>query len=373
VGKDTHEWERAGGHRTAVRSGHPFLVAVTIVLFLGVAQACGDAGSDPSLAPAPAGPADGGSLPDAATTPDHDSGSNRDSGGGDASSSVDAEAGAPPASPSCTALAATCGKGQNESCCTSALVPGGAYGRSNLPEYPTTVSTMWMDKFEVTVGRFRAFVSGYPGNLPAAGAGANPKVANSGWDPAWNDKLPADAAALVAQLSCAGTGSNAWTDAPGANEAKAMSCATWYEMFAFCAWDGRRLPTEAEWNYAAAGGSEQRLYPWGTGAIDHAHAVYAPETAAAVVGSRSPAGDGRWGHADLAGNVMEWNLDFYAYPYPGVEVPCADCAVLDPSPYRSVRGGGFGGQPDTLLAYMRYEWGPGGRIGNLGARCVASP
>lgn len=336
-------------------------------------EACGNAGAEAGDAATESGAApDGGADRDASLA---DGAARRDGDGGDAGpggdASADAEAGAPPPSVSCAALAPTCGKLQNEPCCASNFVPGGSFGRSNLAEYPTTVSSMWLDKFEITVGRFRAFVAAYPGNKPAAGAGANPRVANSGWDAAWDVELPADAAALVANLSCAGAGSNAWTDTPGANESKAMSCTTWFEMFAFCAWEGRRLPTEAEWNYAAAGGAEQRQYPWGSAAIDGAHAVYAPETKAAIVGTHAP-GDGKWGHADLAGNVMEWNLDFYVYPYPALEIPCVDCAVLTPTPYRSMRGGGFGGIADVQQTYMRSSWGPRGRLGNLGARCVAS-
>ncbi len=51
--------------------------------------------------------------------------------------------------------------------------------------------------------------------------------------------------------------------APGTNETYAINCMTWYEAFAFWVWAGGRLPIEAEWEYAAAGGDENRLYPWG--------------------------------------------------------------------------------------------------------------
>src|SRR6185503_5212427 len=105
-----------------------------------------------------------------------------------------------------------------------------------------------------------------------------------------------------------------------------MNCVSWFEAFAFCAWDGGRLPTETEWNYAAAGGNEQRVYPWGAN-IDLTKASYdcagdgsgtgTPNCMFSdmlPVGSRSPQGDGKWGQADLAGNVWEWTLDWGATP-----------------------------------------------------------
>ena len=122
---------------------------------------------------------------------------------------------------------------------------------------------------------------------------------------------------------------NTWTDTPGNNEALPMVYVTWFEAFAFCAWDGGRLATEAEWNYAAAGGDEQRLYPWGAAEADATRAVYGcirsscPASIILPVGSK-PAGNGKWGHSDLAGSVAEWNFDWY--PTTLYKNPCVDCA-----------------------------------------------
>ena len=133
-----------------------------------------------------------------------------------------------------------------------------------------------------------------------------------------------------------------WTDLPAADENRPINCLSWYEAMAFCAWDGGYLPTEAEWNYAAAGGDQQRAYPWSSPAsavaLDGTHASYRDATNncvgdgmpgcavtdLAVVGSK-PAGVGRWGQVDLAGNVYEWTRDWFDANYP---VPCMDCANL---------------------------------------------
>src|SRR5260221_7451132 len=161
--------------------------------------------------------------------------------------------------------------------------------------------------------------------MTRAGAGKNPNNGNDpGWEKAWNASLPPDTDALAAAVKCAGPNLT-WTDSPGSNENRPMSCIDWYEAYAFCIWDGGRLPTEAEWNYAAAGGSEQRQYPWSNPAasttIDPSYASFGcSELGGAacqnpdivmVVGSTSPKGDGKWGQSELAGNVLEWTEDYY--------------------------------------------------------------
>jgi formylglycine-generating enzyme len=244
--------------------------------------------------------------------------------------------------PSCaTGGGGTCAGGD---CCESPIVPGGTFDRDNNASFPATLSDFKLDRFKVTVGRFRAFITanapGTTDNPPAAGAGAHPKIANSGWDSAWNVKLHANETALISALKCDPNAT--WTDAVGPNESLPISCINWYLAFAFCAWDGGRLATETEWNYAAAGGNEQRYWPWSSPpasqTIDHTYADYecgfdggatyttCPISDITPPGNFSPKGDGKWGHADLSGSFLEWELDWgdpNAFP-----VPCSDCAVL---------------------------------------------
>jgi formylglycine-generating enzyme required for sulfatase activity len=279
--------------------------------------------------------------------------------------------------PSCRALAPTCGPQGDRSCCESQAVPGGTFRRSydgvtltDASVSEATVGAFRLDTYLVTVGRFRTFVDAGQGTQavpPAPGAGAHAQIAGSGWDPAWDVSL-IGAGGLPAALACGG---ESWTAAPGANESLPINCVSWFEAFAFCAWDGGFLPTEAEWNFAAAGGDEQRVYPWSSPpastAIDDGDAVYCGHACAlAPVGSRSPAGDGRWGQADLAGSVWEWNLDWQQ----DYGEPCVDCAAVGDGTYRIARGGGFKSPPETLLAGAR-SWGtPAERDSFFGFRCA---
>ena len=155
----------------------------------------------------------------------------------------------PPQYTSCMGLALTCGASGMGSCCEPAeTVPGGTFLRGydaasdayNEMSYPATVSPFVLDKYEVTVGRFRAFVEagqGTQASPPGAGSGAHPKLAGSGWDSGWNTSLVADTSALKAAFKCSAT-YQTWTDTPGTNENKPMNCVSWYEAMAFCIWDG---------------------------------------------------------------------------------------------------------------------------------------
>ena len=293
--------------------------------------------------------------------------------------------------------------GNEESCCTSPLVSGGTFIRSydgvgyTDASYHATVSTFRLDAYEVTVGRFRRFVAAVvSGWKPAAGAGKHTHLNGGsglnasgggfelGWDVAWNASLPADKATWddTTNLACQ-TGYQTWTSVAGANETFPIDCVSWYQAAAFCIWDGGFLPSEAEWNYAAAGGAEQRAYPWGptTPGADANLAVYGCYfngsgsctglTNLAPVGSVT-AGNGKWGHADLAGNVWEWALDWYASPY--AEAQCTDCARLAPSSARVLRGGDFGAIASSVLTSRRLDLTPATQwYYGLGARCARSP
>jgi formylglycine-generating enzyme required for sulfatase activity len=289
----------------------------------------------------------------------------------------------------CAGVAATCGAGGGDDCCASARVTGGTFYRDydgvdfTDTSYPATVADFALDKYDITVGRFRQFVeagSGTQVHPPLAKDGAHPLIDGSGWSPSWNNRLAATTADLKKDLNCDPV-YQTWTDSVGANENKPVNCIDWFKAFAFCAWDGGRLPTEAEWNYAASGGSEQRYYPWSdpptSTAIDQHHAVYCSGACYSVedVGSVSPLGDGKWGHSDLAGNVLQWMLDWYA-PYAN---PCVNCAMVTATVSTSdrvLRGGTYLGGAKYIRAAYRNENmhdPPGTRGTGIGARCARSP
>lgn len=278
----------------------------------------------------------------------------------------------------------------SESCCTSLEVTGGTFYRTYANDGggptaeadPASVSAFRLDKYLVTVGRFRQFVNAWNGGsgwTPPAGSGKHTHLnggqglANSassgtyewGWVTSDNTKISPTNATLT---SCS---SLTWTNTAGSQENLPMACVNWWESYAFCVWDGGFLPSEAEWAYAAAGGSQQREYPWGAAdpGTQNQYAIYDdcyPGTA--PVGTTT-LGAGRWGQLDLAGEVGEWNLDEL-----GTYVdPCADCAYLGAVSFREIRGGDFYWGTSDLLSSVRGSHPATYRLENVGFRCARMP
>ncbi|HEV3193173.1 MAG TPA: SUMF1/EgtB/PvdO family nonheme iron enzyme [Polyangiaceae bacterium] len=262
---------------------------------------------------------------------------------------------------------------QGQSCCAAAPVSG-CVDCAFPAGTKSTIADFVLDKYEVTVGRFRNFVSAYTGP-PLEGAGKHPMIGGSGWQSSWNGSLPADATTLAASLDCS-TNFSSWA---GNSDQLPMNCVNWYMAFAFCAWDGGRLPTESEWQYATAGGSENRPYPWGTDPVDSNHALYGfcPNGTSCnccsladllSVGSKQ-AGAGKWGHEDLAGSLHEWTLDWYSPTFPPTS-PCNNCANLGSGTDRAFRGGGWFSTPTEITAARRNGYRPEFAAQDYGFRCA---
>jgi len=278
------------------------------------------------------------------------------------------------------------------SCCQRLEVPAGSFvmGTSSdptaladeKPQHTANIAPFQLDEFEVTVGRFRRFFEAYDGTLPKVGAGAAPSVAASGWQLGFSAQMPASQAALKEALNCDVGGYQTWTDSAGVRETMPVNCVNWFVAFAFCVWDGERLPSEAEWEKAAAGGNDHRLYPWGSAALDPATNAVANCLADGSAGcspsdllpvNSRAAGAGKWGHQDLAGSLWEWTLDFYDatfYQAVGTCEACVDTAGQTP---RVIRGGNFTSLAKNLRATGRASKPPVNTDPYAGFRCARTP
>jgi len=268
--------------------------------------------------------------------------------------------------------------------CESLWVPGGRFRvRDNYPflyeleqdEFRgcITVSGFYLDRFEVTVARFRRFVEAYDdwhavrGN-PAQGSGTNPNVDFTSWQTTWNPSLPESAAELRARVS---GGGHSWTDIPEERETLPITHIDWFVAQAFCIWDGGRLPTEMEWAFAAGGGSEERTFAWGDAAPTE-ELVLQSGVLPLPVGSK-PAGEARWGHLDVTGSMYEWTFDYLdAYPREATDYAKSrwDDALRDPE--RTYHGGSFFAQ-DQLENYKRGGEPPTEVKLHIGVRCARDP
>lgn len=315
-------------------------------------------------------------------------------------------------SPSCQPGGAgmtDCGAG-SESCCTSLEVPGGEYWRTYTnagtgptgEAFPASVSGLRLDKYLVTVGRFRQFVGAWNGGsgfLPSPGSGIHAHLngglglvdltatsdAGAAYESGWNASYDVNVQPTTFDLACDANYST-WTATAGGNENLPVNCVNWYEAYAFCIWDGGFLPSEAEWEYAAAGGGQELEYPWGSTppGTGNQYAIYGNDTGdcdypsggackgfanIAPVGTATR-GVGLWGQLDLAGDVNEWNLDWYS---PCYLEPCTDCANLTQTFGRVFRGGDFSNAAPVLVPPTRNDLSPTYRSVGVGLRCARTP
>lgn len=216
-----------------------------------------------------------------------------------------------------------------------------------MPNHPVVLDAFWIDRYEVTNQQYKLCVD--------AGS-CSPPVKTSSYT---RDEY---------------FGSDEYSSYP-------VIWITQNQASEYCHWAGRRLPTEAEWEYAARG-PENRLFPWGndfdpkrlnycdancaTGIDDPAYSDGYPETA--PVGS-FPNGVSWSGALDLAGNVREWVADGFHY-YP--TEPQLNPFYSPEGANRIPRGGGWLDTPDDVRSANRGENTPDYTRHKVGFRCAFS-
>jgi formylglycine-generating enzyme len=239
----------------------------------------------------------------------------------------------------------------NETACPS----GGC--ASEQPEINVTVSAFFIDPHEVTVGRFRTWWSSPTRSWPIGGAEffAGSKTLrwrNTGW--------PAAPTAPSIAAGCTWKG-----ESDASNDDKPLNCVDWFTALGFCMSEGKRLPSEAEWELVASGGQD-RLFPWsGQGTegdsytgTDCAHALNGGSCSPLTATPDSTVwGRTRYGVWNMAGSLAEWVVDLYTPDYAtlvdGTIDPVSDPTTTATASPRLARGGSHMSPIKALRAAAR--------------------
>jgi len=225
------------------------------------------------------------------------------------------------------------------------LVPAGEFlmgsnfgGNEEQPEHTVTLSSYYIDTYEVTNARYAQCVS--------EGACDSPDQFNSATRPSYY-------------------GNPEFADFP-------VLMVTWNKAQDYCSWRNASLPTEAQWEKAARG-TDFRIFPWPGEEADCSLANFwnnepSCQRDTITVGSY-PTGVSPFGLFDMAGNVWEWVADFFNPNY-YASSPAENPTGPGEGDYRVVRGGSFSGGMGQIRVTTRGRNLPGNGYNYVGFRCV---
>jgi formylglycine-generating enzyme len=231
------------------------------------------------------------------------------------------------------------------------LIPSGSFpmgvppgdrdgGRDEYPRHEVHLDDYYIDKYEVTNGRYKEFVKATGHRVPQ-----NPKNPTRNL---WQGDAIAESL----------------TDRPVVN-------VDWADANAYCKWAGKRLPTEAEWEKAAKGNNDWR-FPWGNVEPTAKHLNYNQkwigEKTLMPVGSYE-AGKSPYGVYDMAGNVWEWVNDWYDPKY-YEKSPNTNPKGPETGTERVLRGSGWQNETPTVRIFTRVDSDPAVRNESTGFRCA---